>query len=420
MSHAGASAATPKLFTPFRLGDLELKNRVAMAPLTRNRANKHDDAPNALNVEYYRQRAGAGLIITEATQISQQGQGYIWTPGIYRDAQVDGWKAVTDAVHEADGRIFAQLWHVGRVSHVSLQPDNQAPVAPSAVLAKTKTYIESGFAEVSQPRALGLEEIPGIIADFVRAAENARAAGFDGIELHGAHGYLLDQFLRDGSNQRQDAYGGPIENRVRLTLEVVDAVTKVFPKERVGIRISPVSPANDARDTDPQALFGHLVTEPTSAASPSSMSSRAQRAMRATICPSTTSACARPSAAPISPITASPANSLSTWLRRARPISSPSAGSSSPIPTCRNGSGWTPRSTRRTPRLSMAATPRATPITRHSRRPSACTPRAEGGQPALRASLFCPQVFRRRRHGRACSGRDARLYGRPCRAAPIV
>lgn len=261
MSHAGTSASPAKLFTPFRLGDLELKNRVVMAPLTRNRANKHDDAPNALNVEYYRQRAGAGLIITEATQISQQGQGYIWTPGIYRDAQVAGWKAVTDAVHEADGLIFAQLWHVGRVSHVSLQPGNQAPVAPSAVLAKTKTYIESGFAEVSEPRALRLDEIPGIVADFGRAAQNAQAAGFDGIELHGAHGYLLDQFLRDGSNQRQDAYGGSIENRVRLTLEVVDAVSKVFPKERVGIRISPVSPANDARDTDPQALFGHLVGE---------------------------------------------------------------------------------------------------------------------------------------------------------------
>jgi len=257
MSHA--PAAPHKLFTPLRLGDLELRNRVVMAPLTRNRANRDDDAPNALNVEYYRQRAGAGLIITEATQISQQGQGYIWTPGIYREAQIAGWKAVTDAVHQAGGRIFAQLWHVGRVSHVSLQPGNQPPVAPSAVQAKTKTYIESGFAEVSAPRALELDEIPGIIADFARAAENAKAAGFDGIELHGAHGYLLDQFLRDGTNQRQDAYGGSIENRVRLTLEVIDAVTKVFPKERVGIRISPVSPANDARDTDPQALFGHLV-----------------------------------------------------------------------------------------------------------------------------------------------------------------
>ncbi|WP_186419715.1 alkene reductase [Bosea sp. CS1GBMeth4] len=261
MSHANASATTPRLFTPFRLGDLDLKNRVVMAPLTRNRASRHDDAPNALNVEYYRQRAGAGLIISEATQISRQGQGYIWTPGLYSAAQVAGWKAVTDAVHAEGGLIFAQLWHVGRVSHVSLQPGNQAPVAPSAIQARTKTYIESGFTEVSPPRALGLEEIPGIVADYARAAQNARAAGFDGIELHGAHGYLLDQFLRDGSNRREDAYGGSIENRVRLTLEVVDAVTRVFPKERVGIRISPVSPANDARDSDPQALFGHLVAE---------------------------------------------------------------------------------------------------------------------------------------------------------------
>ncbi|MBN9438069.1 alkene reductase [Bosea sp. (in: a-proteobacteria)] len=263
MSHSGASvsASSAKLFTPFQLGDLTLKNRVVMAPLTRNRASKHDDAPNALNVEYYRQRAGAGLIITEATQISQQGQGYIWTPGIYRDAHIAGWKAVTDAVHAQGGVIFAQLWHVGRVSHSVLQPGNQAPVAPSALRANTKTYIESGFTEVSEPRALRLDEIPGIVADFVRAAENAKAAGFDGIELHGAHGYLLDQFLRDGSNKRDDAYGGSIENRARLTLEVVDAVARVFPKGRVGIRISPVSPANDARDQHPQALFGYLVGE---------------------------------------------------------------------------------------------------------------------------------------------------------------
>ena len=255
MSHSG----TPKLFAPFRLGDLDLKNRVVMAPLTRNRASHDNDAPNDLNVEYYRQRAGAGLIITEGTQISRQGQGYIWTPGIYSQAQIAGWKRVTDAVHERGGRIFAQLWHVGRVSHVSLQPDQGAPVAPSAITAATKTYIGSGFTETSQPRALALEEIPGIVAQYVRAAENAKAAGFDGIELHAAHGYLLDQFLRDASNKRDDAYGGSIENRVRLVLEVVQAVATVLPKERIGIRISPVSPANDARDSNPQALFEHLV-----------------------------------------------------------------------------------------------------------------------------------------------------------------
>jgi N-ethylmaleimide reductase len=257
MSHSNDQAGL--LFEPFKLGDIALKNRIVMAPLTRNRATRGLDAPNALNVEYYRQRAGAGLIITEGTQISQQGQGYVWTPGIYSPEQIAGWKAVTDAVHAEGGKIIAQIWHVGRVSHVSLQPGNQAPIAPSAILANTKTYIESGFAEVSQPRELGLDEIPGIIADYAKAAENAKAAGFDGIELHGAHGYLLDQFLRDGSNTRSDIYGGPIENRVRLVLEVVDAVSKVFGKGRVGIRISPVSPANDARDSNPQALFLHLV-----------------------------------------------------------------------------------------------------------------------------------------------------------------
>lgn len=257
MSHPDDQAAL--LFEPFRLGEIELKNRLVMAPLTRNRATRGNDAPNALNVEYYRQRAGAGLIITEGTQISQQGQGYVWTPGIYSQDQLAGWKAVVDAVHAEGGKIIPQLWHVGRVSHVSLQPASGAPIAPSAIQANTKTYIESGFAEVSAPRELSLDEIPGIIADYARAAENAKAVGFDGIELHGAHGYLLDQFLRDGSNTRTDIYGGPIENRVRLTLEVVDAVSRVFGKGRVGIRISPVSPANDARDSNPQALFLHLV-----------------------------------------------------------------------------------------------------------------------------------------------------------------
>lgn len=247
------------LFQPFSLGTIAVKNRIAMAPLTRNRATKGTDAPNDLNVEYYRQRAGAGLIITEATQISQQGQGYVWTPGIYTQEQVAGWKKVTEAVHAEGGAIVAQLWHVGRVSHTVLQPGGGQPVSASAITAKTKTYIESGFTDVSAPRALRLDEIPGIVAEYAQAAENARAAGFDGIELHGAHGYLLDQFLRDGSNARTDEYGGSIENRVRLTLEVVEATAKVFGRERVGIRISPVSPANDARDSNPQALFEHLV-----------------------------------------------------------------------------------------------------------------------------------------------------------------
>ena len=253
------TTAKPALFTPVRIGDIALKNRVVMAPLTRNRASRGSDAPNALTVEYYRQRAGAGLIVSEGTQVSQQGQGYVWTPGMYSPAQLDGWKAVTEAVHAEGGKIIAQLWHVGRVSHVSLQPGHQAPVAPSALQAQTKTYIESGFAEVSPPRELALDEIPAIVGQFAKAAEQAKAAGFDGVEIHGAHGYLIDQFLRDDSNKRSDAYGGAIENRVRFAVEVVEAVAKVFGKGRVGIRISPVSPANDARDSDPQALFGHLV-----------------------------------------------------------------------------------------------------------------------------------------------------------------
>jgi N-ethylmaleimide reductase len=247
------------LFAPFKLGDLQLPNRIVMAPLTRNRAAHGTDAPGQLNARYYRQRASAGLLISEASQISQQGQGYIWTPGCYSEAQVEGWRAVTDSVHEAGGRIFVQLWHVGRVSHSSLQPGGKPPVAPSAIRAKTKTFIEAGFAEVSEPRALRIDEIGDIVGDYAHAAECARRAGFDGVEIHAANGYLIDQFLRDGSNKRADAYGGGIENRTRFALEVVDAITRVWSKSRVGIRIAPVSPANDIQDSNPTALFGHLV-----------------------------------------------------------------------------------------------------------------------------------------------------------------
>lgn len=249
------------LFSPFRLGDLELPNRLVMAPLTRNRATHGTDAPNALNVEYYRQRASAGLIISEATQISRQGQGYIWTPGIYTDAQVEGWKAVVDAVHEARGRIFLQAWHVGRASHTSLQENGAKPVGPTAVRAKGKTYIESGYADLSEPRALEAEELPLIVRDYAAAAENTKRAGFDGFEIHSANGYLLDQFLKDGVNTRTDAYGGSVENRARLALEVTDAVLRVLPKERVGIRLSPTSPFNDAEDSQPETVFFHLVEE---------------------------------------------------------------------------------------------------------------------------------------------------------------
>lgn len=249
------------LFTPFRLGDIRVANRIAMAPLTRNRAARGTDAPQALNADYYRQRAGAGLIISEASQISQQGQGYVWTPGIYTDAQVEGWRAVTEAVHAAGGKIVLQLWHVGRISHTSLQPDGGQPVAPSAVAAKVKTYIETGFAEVSAPRALALDEIAAVVADFGRAAKLARDAGFDGVEIHGANGYLLEQFLKDGANQRTDAYGGGIQARAQFTLEVVEAVAKAWTPGRAGIRLSPVTPANGITESDPAALYGYLIEQ---------------------------------------------------------------------------------------------------------------------------------------------------------------
>jgi N-ethylmaleimide reductase len=249
---------TERLFQPYRLGNLELRNRIAMAPLTRNRASA-GNVPTLLMAEYYAQRASAGLLIAEATQVIAEGQGYIDTPGIHGDAQVEGWRRVTDAVHAKGGRIFLQLWHVGRISHVSLQPGGKAPVAPSAIRAQTKTYIAGGFADVSEPRALELEEIPGVVEAFRQAAANAVRAGFDGVEVHGANGYLLDQFLRDGSNHRTDDYGGSIENRARLLLEVMAAVIGEIGPDRVGVRLSPVTPANDASDSNPQPLFNHVV-----------------------------------------------------------------------------------------------------------------------------------------------------------------
>ncbi|KZD04097.1 alkene reductase [Oceanibaculum pacificum] len=249
----------PALFTPIRLGALELPNRIVMAPLTRSRALPEGDAPGPLSVDYYRQRASAGLIITEAAQISPEGKGYAGTPGIHSAAQTEAWSRVTEAVHAAGGRIFLQLWHVGRVSHHSLQPDGQPPVAPSAVIARTRTYVGSGFVPVSPPRALETGEIARIVADYRHAARNARAAGFDGIELHGANGYLIDQFLRDGPNRRTDAYGGSPENRCRFLVEVLEALTEIWPADRIGLRLSPFSPANDAGDSDPMALFSHVI-----------------------------------------------------------------------------------------------------------------------------------------------------------------
>jgi N-ethylmaleimide reductase len=252
------------LFEPCQAGDLQLASRIVMAPLTRNRAP--NALPNALMAEYYAQRAnpatGAGLIITEATAISHQGQGYSDVPGIWSTAQVNAWQPITQGVHAKGAKIVMQLWHVGRISHTSLQPGGQAPVAPSAIAAKSKTVlIENGvpsFVATSQPRALLLEEIPGIVADYRKAARNAMEAGFDGIEVHAANGYLIDQFLRADSNHRSDIYGGSIENRARLLKEVMNAVCEEIGAGRCGIRISPVTPANDASDSAPQALFEHV------------------------------------------------------------------------------------------------------------------------------------------------------------------
>ncbi|WP_425107156.1 alkene reductase [Ancylobacter sp.] len=251
-------AATKSLFDTYRLGDIILANRIVMAPLTRNRAGV-GLVPSPLAVDYYRQRATAGLIITEATQISDTAQGYQDTPGVFTQAQIEGWKKITDAVHAAGGHIFVQLWHVGRVSHRSLQPGGAAPLAPSAIRANTKTYVNNGFVEVDEPRALALEEIPGIVDDFRKAAANAIRAGFDGVEIHGANGYLVDQFLRDGANKRDDAYGGSIENRTRFLKEVLEAVIGEIGAARTGLRLSPVTPANDLADSNPQALFNHVM-----------------------------------------------------------------------------------------------------------------------------------------------------------------
>ncbi len=249
-----------RLFTPYTLGAIPLANRVVMAPLTRNRAGA-GFVPGDLIAEYYAQRASAGLIISEATQVSQQGQGYQDTPGIYTRDQIDGWRKVTDAVHAKGGRIVLQLWHVGRISHVDLQPNGGQPVAPSAIRAETKTFVNNGFVDVSEPRALELDEIAGIIDDFRQAAANAIAAGFDGVEVHAANGYLLEQFAKDGANVRTDAYGGSVENRARLTLEVTAAVAQEIGADRTGIRLSPVSPANAISCSDPQAQFDYIVDQ---------------------------------------------------------------------------------------------------------------------------------------------------------------
>ena len=245
------------LFDPIRIGELELANRIVMAPLTRSRSKGL--LPGPLAVEYYRQRASAGLIISEGTQVSEAGQGYLDTPGIHRPEQIAAWKRVTDAVHAEGGKIAVQLWHVGRISHVAFQPQGGAPVSATARPARGKTFTAEGFVEVSAPRALRTEEIPGIVAQFVHAARCAMEAGFDAVEVHGANGYLLDQFMRDSINDRTDAYGGSIENRARLTVEVMGAIAAAIGPGRTGLRLSPVTPVNDAgQDSDPQALFNHV------------------------------------------------------------------------------------------------------------------------------------------------------------------
>jgi N-ethylmaleimide reductase len=252
------------LFDPIQAGHLKLANRIVMAPLTRNRSP--EAVPRDITATYYAQRASAGLLITEATAISQQGQGYADVPGLYGSEQLDAWKRVTDAVHAEGGKIVVQLWHVGRVSHNELQPDGGQPVAPSAITAKTKTVLfRDGvptYVETSEPRALDASELPGIVHTYAAAARNAvETAGFDGVEVHAANGYLLDQFLKTGSNQRNDDYGGSIENRARLLLEAMRAVVDAVGGGRTGIRISPVTPANDVHDENPQPLFEYVVKQ---------------------------------------------------------------------------------------------------------------------------------------------------------------
>ncbi|WFS03630.1 alkene reductase [Rhizobium tumorigenes] len=250
-----------KLLSPIQIGPYSLSHRVVMAPLTRMRSS-HGDLPNDMMREYYEQRASnGGLIITEATPVSRKGFGYAGAPGIYSDDQIPEWKKITDAVHAKGGRIFMQLWHVGRVSHPDLQPNGEDPVSASAIQAKTMAFLKTGPVPTSMPRALELNEIPAIIEEFRAGAERALKAGFDGVEIHGANGYLPDQFLQDGSNKRTDEYGGPIENRARFLLEVTQAAISVWGADRVAVRLAPSSPYASMEDSDPLATFGYVTTK---------------------------------------------------------------------------------------------------------------------------------------------------------------
>src|SRR5580700_10605506 len=251
------------LFQPYKLGALTLPHRIVMAPLTRSRARQPGNVPSALNACYFAQRASAALIVSEATQVSQQGQGYAWTPGIHSREQIEGWRLVTDAVHKAGGLIFLQLWHVVRISHPSLQPDGMLPVAPSAIKPSGEAFIENGNGEGElvpfvTPRALQIEEMAYIVRQYARGSRNALEAGFDGVEVHAANGYLLDQFINSSTNRRTDAYGGPIGNRMRLLMEVVEAVSDVWGQDRVGVRLSPLGTFNDMGDDEPEVTFSTI------------------------------------------------------------------------------------------------------------------------------------------------------------------
>jgi N-ethylmaleimide reductase len=264
-----AAASDPSqelLFQLFTLGPYALPHRIVMAPLTRSRARQPGNVPTRLNACYYAQRASAAFIISEATQVSMQGQGYAWTPGIHSREQVEGWRLVTEAVHEAGGRIFLQLWHVGRISHPALQPDKMLPVAPSAITPSGEAFIENENGEGAlvpfvTPRALQIEEMPYLVQQYVRGARNAQRAGFEGVEIHGANGYLLDQFINSRTNRRTDRYGGAVGNRARLLLEVVEAVSDTWGPDRVGVRLSPLGTFNDIGDDDPESTFGHIASE---------------------------------------------------------------------------------------------------------------------------------------------------------------
>jgi N-ethylmaleimide reductase len=254
---------TDALFQPYRLGPFNLPHRIVMAPLTRSRARQPGNVPSSLAACYYAQRASAALIVSEATQVSMQGQGYAWTPGIHSREQTEAWRQVTKAVHQAHGLISNQLWHVGRISHPALQPDHMLPVAPSAIIPEGKAFIENELGEGElvpfvRPRALTIEEIPYLVRQYERAARNAQAADFDGVEIHAANGYLLDQFIETGTNRRTDSYGGPVENRTRLLFEVAEALTPIWGPDRIGVRLSPLGKLNDIHDDYPATSFGTI------------------------------------------------------------------------------------------------------------------------------------------------------------------